>query len=227
MNNIETLIRKYNAASAALYDAKERENELVSNNSRRLLSNETIKELSELDTLITDKKLEKELLLHNARVYMFKTLLPAALNVLKDYDGKAYGTKTREKINTAIKAVTNCTFYIIRKYDFSDAYIYMGYSKESPVNISIECAPIYENGKQEDLLPGNKINCINPDKIGLYYEKDTYIDNIPAWITALKENRKTAVKAREDLERACNKFNAYAVGKIERIYANQHFTENF
>lgn len=54
-------------------------------------------------------------------------VLPALVEVLKKYNGKKYGEKTREKMGEEFKAMTGCRFYLSR-YSFSQkcnsAHIY-------------------------------------------------------------------------------------------------------
>ena len=226
---LESIIKEWIETNNRLKAAEKRETELVNTGNPRFLPDETITELQRLDTVITDCKLAKQLLQHNANVTVFNDLLPIAIDCAWKWDSKPYGEKTRTKISATVKEKTGCDFYITRRYDFSDTEIIMTYAGNAPFGISISVGGMYDREKKSraDFLPGNKLNCAAMEKLELWYEKAVFVDNISAWIIALKETRKAAVKAKQELERACKKYNAYAIGDIERIYPRDHFTEQF
>lgn len=226
---LESVINEWIETDTRLKAAEKRETELVNTGNPRFLPDETITELQRLDTVITDCKLAKQLLQHNANATVFNELLPVAIECVQKWNNKPYGEKTRAKISAAVKEKTGCDFYITRRYDFSDTEIIMAYAGNAPFRISISAGGMYdrETKTRADFLPGNKLDCAVMEKLELWYEKPVFVDNIPVWIAALKETRKAAVKAKQELESACEKYNAYAIGDIERIYPHDHFTERF
>ena len=226
---LESIINEWIETNNRLETAKKRETELVNTGNPRFLPDETITELQRLDTVITDCKLAKQLLQHNANVTVFNELLPVAIECVQKWNNKPYGEKTSAKISAAVKEKTGCDFYITRHYDFSDTEIVMAYAGNAPFIINISAGAAYnrETKARADFLPGNKLNCAAMKTLELWYEKPVFVKNIPAWIAALKETRKAAVKAKQELENACEKYNTYAIGDIERIYPRDHFTEQF
>ena len=161
-----------------------------------------------------DLKITLRLLQHNAQIALFNEVMPVALEVLSKYNGKPYGTKTRQKISDEVKEKTNCRFYISSRYGFDEFDIY---SSEVGNEYNITCGT--ENQKQ--ILIDNKIQPVKFEEVQPYYIDREYITDIPQRVEALKNLYKEAVKKQEELRPICDKFNKLAVG-INHIYYDKH-----
>ena len=65
---------------------------------------------------IKNLKITRYILKNNAKIALFNEVIPIALKILKKYNGKPYGEKTRQKICDEVKEKTNCRFYIGSRY---------------------------------------------------------------------------------------------------------------
>ena len=165
-----------------------------------------------------DLKIILRLLQHNAQIALFNEVMPVALEVLSKYNGKPYGTKTRQKISDEVKEKTNCRFYISSRYGFDEFDIY---SSEVGNEYNITCGTAYTNGSQKQILIDNKIQLVKFEEIELYYIDKEYVTDITQRVETLKSLYKDAVKKQEELRPICDKFNKLAVG-INHIYYDKH-----
>lgn len=210
----------------AIKAAEARENELVEgymtvcdlrerHEARKAVENEMLENSERKKDLMLTKKI----LTNNAKIALFNEVLPVALEILKKYNGKPYGEKTREKIAEEIKAATNCRFYINSRYASRAFEIY-------PVDISgndynISCGTKYINGSKKPLLINNKIQLITFDELEIYYISNDYVEDISCRIKALKQLYKEAVTKQKELDEICKNFNILAVGDVPYIYSNK------
>lgn len=166
-----------------------------------------------------DLQIALKILQNNAKIALFNEVMPVALEVLSKYNGKPYGTKTKQKISDEIKEKTNCHFYISSRYGFDSFDIYPS-EVGNEYNITA-CT----NGSQKQILIDNKIQPIKFEEIQLYYIDREYITDIPQRVEALKNAYKDAVKKQEELKAICDNFNKLAVG-INHIYYDKHLYKN-
>lgn len=169
-----------------------------------------------------DLKITLKLLQNNAKIALFNEVMPVALKILSKYNGKPYGTKTKQKISDEVKEATNCRFYISSRYG-SDSFDI--YPSEVGNDYNITCGTTYTNGSQKQILIDNKIQPIKFEEIELYYIDKEYIEDIPQRVEALKVAYKDAVAKQEELKAICDNFNKLAVG-INHIYYDKHLYKN-
>ena len=165
-----------------------------------------------------------KILKNNAKIALFNEVIPEALEVLAKYSGKPYGEKTKQKISDEVKAATNCRFYIGSSYSSDSFEVY-------PVDTfgndyRITCGTEYTDGSKKPLLIDNKIQLVTFDEIGLYYVAREYVADIPQRVEAIKAAHLEAVAKQEELNAACDRFNALAVGDINHIYYDRHLYKN-
>ena len=173
-----------------------------------------------------DLKITLKLLQNNAKIALFNEVMPIALEILSKYNGKPYGTKTRQKISDEVKEATNCRFYISSRYGSDSFDIYPSevfYKVGNDYNIT--CGTAYTNGSQKQILIDNKIQPIKFEEVQLYYIDSEYVTDIPQRVETLKSLYKDAVAKQEELKAICDKFNKLAVG-INHIYYDKHLYKN-
>lgn len=213
--------------SGAIKAAEARENELINSymeigdlrerhDARKAVENDLIKASEEKKDLQITIKILKS----NAKIALFNEVMPVALEVLAKYDGKPYGEKTKQKISDEIKEKTNCRFYITSWWDSHSFNIYPVDGFGNGYNIT--CGTKYTDGSQKPLLIDNKIQLVTFDEIALYYVSREYVENIPQRIEAIKAAHAEAVAKQDELKAACDRFNALAVGDIDRLYYDSH-----
>lgn len=168
-----------------------------------------------------DLQIALKILQNNAKIALFNEVMPVALEVLSKYNGKPYGTKTKQKISDEVKEKTGCRFYISSRYGSDSFDIYPSeYNKDD-----ITCGTTYKDGKQKQILIDNKIQPVKFEEIELYYIDREYIPDVPQRVEALKSLYKDAVAKQEELKAICDNFNKLAVG-INHIYYDKHLYKN-
>ena len=231
MKNFIEILEEIKQTSEAIRAAEARENELTESyvkigdlrerhEARKAAENDLIKASEEKKNLQITLKILKS----NARIALFNEVMPAALGVLKKYGGKPYGDKTREKISDEVKAATNCRFYISSRWDSYSFNLYPVDGFGNDYNIT--CGTEYTDGSRKPLLVDNKIQLVTFEEIELYYISREYVENIPEQVEAIKAAHAEAVAKQEELQSACDRFNALAVGDIAHLYCNKHIYTN-
>ena len=168
---------------------------------------------------ITDKKTEITILKHNYRIALFDECMPIVLEILKKYNGKKYGEKTRAKIRDEIKARAGVNFYINRRTWCDEIIIsddFLCYSGQLEINTRAD-----ENGTRAAIITDdNKINAPDIDNLFMHY--NTFVDNIPERVQALKTAHNDARQLQEQLKTACNKYNDLTVNGMKTICYTDH-----
>lgn len=215
----------------AIKTAEARENELVESYMKicDLRERHEARKAAESDMMKAseekkDLQITIKILKNNAKIALFNEVLPVALEILAKYSGKPYGEKTRQKISDEVKEKTNCRFYIGSRYgsDSFEVYPVDGFGND----YNISCGTDYTDGSKKPLLIDNKIQLVTFDEIGLYYIAREYVEDIPQRVEAIKAAFLEAVAKQEELQAACSRFNALAVGDINHIYYDKHIYKN-
>ena len=231
MKNFIEILEEIKQTSGAIEAAEIRENELTESyvkigdlrerhEARKAAENDLIKASEKKKNLQITLKILKS----NARIALFNEVMPVALEVLKKYSGKPYGEKTKQKISDEVKAATNCRFYISSRWDSHsfDIYPVDGFGND----YNITCGTKYTDGSQKQLLIDNKIQVVTFDELALYYISREYVENVPERVEAIKAAHAEAVTKQEELQAACYRFNALAVGDIDHLYCDKHIYTN-
>lgn len=160
--------------------------------------------------------IENKILHDNARYALYELVLPVILEVLKKYNGKPYGDKTREKINAEIEPRTNCRVYF--EYDqftiYPDHKIFGYIFGVYDFNIYT----VFDKEKRERvrLLQNNKIQALTPE--------DFYLSCKPEYVTNVKSRAKKILKEfialkekHRKFEEECSTFNKLIPSGIDNI----------
>jgi ribosomal protein L31 len=225
MEKFVNILTEINKTREAIKTAKAKENELLDyymsmsdlkeqREAKKVTDNDIIK-ISERKQ---DLQITLKILQNNAKIALFNEVMPVALEVLSKYNGKPYGTKTRQKISDEIKEKTNCRFYISSCYGLDSFDIY---PSDASNEYSINCGT--ENQKQ--ILIDNKIQPVKFEEVHPYYIGREYVTDIPQRVETLKSLYKDAVAKQEELKAICDNFNKLAVG-INHIYYDKRLYKN-
>ena len=229
MEKFVNILTEINKTREAIKTAKAKEDELVAH----YMSMSDLKERCEAEKAtendmikISEKKQDLQITLkilqNNAKIALFNEVMPVALEILSKYNGKPYGTKTKQKISDEVKEKTNCRFYISSRYGSDSFNIY---PNDVSNEYNIDCGTAYTNGSQKQILIDNKIQPVKFEEIQLYYIDREYVTDIPQRIETLKSLYKDAVAKQEELKAICDNFNKLAVG-INHIYYDKHLYKN-
>lgn len=233
MEKFVNILTEINKTREAIKTAESKENKLIKSYTSINSLKEKCETIKVVENDITktneekqDLKITLKLLKHNAQIALFTEVMPVALEILSKYNGKPYGTKTRQKISDEVKEKTNCRFYISSRYGSDSFEIYPSEVYWKVGNeYNITCGTVYTNGSQKQILIDNKIQPIKFEEIELYYIDKEYVTDIPQRVEALKVAYKEAVKKQEELKPICDNFNKLAVG-INHIYYDKHLYNN-
>lgn len=183
---------------------------------------EIVKAAAEAETI----RIENKILHDNARRALVAEVLPIILEELNKYNGKPYGEKTREKINSAVKARANCAFYIDSRTYGGDRLNIVPLDKNGYSGTGIfryndfEILPVYENGEPLRVLIDNKINVLPAEKL--------FISNCPEYVENTREHAEAiraefnAIKiARDEYAEKISAFNKMIPSGLKEIpYVN-------
>lgn len=178
--------------------------------------------LDEIARQKLDRNIARKILQNNARVALFREIIPVALEVLSKYAGKSYGEKTKQKISDEVMQRTNCRFYISNRFGNDTYEIYPNVFGNE---YNITCGTIYDNGKNKPLLVDNKIQQVSMDDMQLYYISDEYVEDVQRRVEILKQVYEAAVAKQKELEEICESYRALAVGDLPGIYSDKRIPE--
>lgn len=184
-------------------------------------------ESNAIEAARTNNRLAFEIVKNNACIALYTEVMPIIIETLKAYEGKPHGEKTAAKIREELKAKTNCFVYITYN-EINISALTVDGSQSWDYRITVSGTYNSESGEQNSVLtPDNKIKVLPLDSFMLCYISNTYIENVPEAIKALKAIRAEAYQQQQKLDEICDKYNALAVGNIERIYCNKFIYEKF
>lgn len=221
MEKFTNILTEINKTREAIKTTKAKEDELVDYymiEAKKATENDMIK-ISEKKQ---DLQITLKILQNNAKIALFNEVMPVALEVLSKYNGKPYGTKTKQKISDEVKEKTNCRFYISSHYSSDSFNIY---PSDASNEYNIDCGTAYTNGSQKQILIDNKIQLVKFEEVQPYYISREYVTDIPQRVETLKSLYKEAVAKQEELKAICDSFNKLAVG-IDHIYYDEHLNKN-
>lgn len=153
------------------------------------------------------------LLKNNARIALFNDVMPGLLEVLKKYQGKPYGEKTRAKVSKEVEEKTGARAYINTEYHGSEISVSLPGNNDYSITIGTK----YIDGQRDPILLNNKMQPVPLEHFCLYYAKDEYITDNPTAVASMKELYSKALALQAELKDVCTAFNKYAVDGIERI----------
>lgn len=175
-------------------------------NSLKALNNEAHKNderIAELTATLENLKLKQQILRQNRKAAVFNEGFPVLLKAFEKYEGKQYGTATKEKIYSEVRAA-GYSFY------------FEGYQKSTSLKLyKLDENSKFCGGRSEEVY----ISCINYDIPFITSENkiqfaeagarcsEKYIDNINKRVKELKkayETYKTAVEKARAAESALN-----------------------
>lgn len=122
-----------------------------------------LKDLEAAAAELAPLKIELKIRHDNTRRMIYDATIPAALDILRKYNGKPYGEKTSEKISAEMKQRTGCALYLSNRHGLGMLSIVPlgddGYTATAFKYDDFEVYVKHTNeGEQRKILNGNKIN---------------------------------------------------------------------
>lgn len=140
-------------------------------------------------------------------------VLPALVGILKKYNGKKYGEKTREKMGEEFKAMTGCGLYLER-LSFSQlcnhAHIYEmrdGYRHGEEIEFSTN---------SNNIISEDNVIQAQPAEAFKFYDFGAYIETPAERVAKLAEKKKELDEIRAAFNKAVDAYNTLTVKGMER-----------
>lgn len=144
---------------------------------------------------------------YNLQVAALEELTPIIIQVLKKYQNKQYGPRTKEKICDEFKELTG--FYI-SLYD--KGFYTKIYTSDMNSNFKLEI-----NTKNDiKALENNRIKVIKSEDLWAYGVHD-YVNDIPSHIEKMKEAYSTLKEKYKEYDVAMHNYNELCKGSVEQV----------
>jgi hypothetical protein len=170
---------------------------------------------AELEPLNIELKIRHD----NTRRMIYNATIPAVLDILKKWNGKPYGEKTKQKICDEMKTRFNCALYLSNTYGGKIDLVPLngeGYTNYTFKYDEFDIYTRYKDGQQIHVLNDNRIN-------GAITADDIYLSNCPAIVADPAARAAeilaafTELKRKQDqFEREITQFNNLLPSGIER-----------
>lgn len=147
---------------------------------------------------------------------VYAEITPVISEILKKYNNKPYGPKTKEKISSELAERTGCHMYISTSYGSDTMSINVGVGHRY-YNFDIYPTWDKERGEHNRVLVDNKVQALTADKMQLGYIDSEYIEDIPARIEEVKELAQRAKVLQDELRELCSKYNKLAPSTAKDI----------
>ena len=167
-------------------------------------------QLIDLNNKLRDIRVTLKFLKNNARISLYKSVMPVIVEVLMKYKGKPLGEKTKEKIYKECQDKTNCWVSISSREYMEE--IYIGSKRTCDTTLSVTARVSYN----KRLLVENKIQELTVDDFVLCGAGE-YIEDVPGRMVELKECLHKAVDAYEAYIKLAKEYNRLGVGIIRPL----------
>lgn len=179
-----------------------------------------MKRTEDAATELAALEIETKIRHDNLRRMIYAEALPIALDILRKYNGKPYGEKTKAKISAEMKAHCNCSLYLYSGYHEDISITPLNEDGNNHYHFNYDDFRIYakyQNGEKRPALDSsNKINgTLTPD--------DIYLSNCPEIVPDPSARAAeilaafTELKRKQDqFEREITLFNNLLPSGIER-----------
>ena len=174
-----------------------------------------MREWTELETEI--KRLEKLALIlrHNYRATLAAQVLPVFVEILKKYDGKKAGEKTREKMNNELETACGCSFYFDRYYN----------SQRSETVCICEWLDGWRRGVDFNINTKNRAAIIDEENTingnltaeDLHANVGEYIEDAANRLDEINKAAEAVEAARQAFNDAADRLNALQVDGFKRV----------
>lgn len=197
----------------------------------RLESTEVNNAIKEFDSNLKDNIKKRDILIYeknviydNIDLILTDIIKCELLPILKKYEGKAVGEKTKEKMKNDIKTYIlehynlNCYFSIYKKYEFSSILLSFGF---------YEVGNSYVRINKRDIELDTNVNNYNEiiyniDKLQPYYVNYDYkyveLDNVSGYASNLYNMRvlteNNIKKLNDEISKLKNDFNGYCLNNL-------------
>ena len=167
-------------------------------------------QLIDLNNKLCDIRVTLKFLKNNARISLYKSVMPVIVEVLMKYKGKPLGEKTKEKIYKECQDKTNCWISISSREYMEE--IYIGSKRTCDTTLSVTARVSYN----KRLLVENKIQELTVNDY-VFCGADEYIEDVPDRMVKLKECLNKAADAYGEYIKLAKEFNRLGTGIIRPL----------
>ena len=154
---------------------------------------QTLQNIMQKETIIID------ILSDNYRSVLYAEYLPRILEVLKKYEGKKYGEKTKEKIYQEMIDSLHIGFWIDRRYNTFDYLQFYLLNDEGYKTYNMPDFCIGTNGHYPDNM---KLNISKENRICVYAYEDYYLTEGRCYIADPAEHAEKILEAQTKVKQA-------------------------
>lgn len=173
---------------------------------------------------MTRKELIKKIEHDNNRQMLFKTVMPHVLDILKKYNGKPYGEKTKAKIRQELIDKCGCALYLYNGYHEDISIVPLNSNGYNDFRYSYNDFNIYVKYPRRDgLRPLGKDNKINSEfDFSDFYMSDChdYIDDPEAHADNILASFENLRERYDEFSRCISVFNNMLPSNVQHEYIN-------
>lgn len=144
---------------------------------------------------------------YNLQVAALEELKPVIMQILKKYQNKQYGPKTRDKICNEFKESTGFNISFFDKSFYTEIHV-IDYDHHFSLNI--------DSDNDYKVLENNRIQRVTADHLKVYNVNE-YINDIPAYIEKLKEAYTALQEKYKEFDALAHAYNDLCVGDVDRV----------
>lgn len=176
---------------------------------------------AEIEKAIPSEKINSNLKLilavmaNNKKALLFECVMPYILQILKDYNGKQYGDKTRDKMKERLKSETGCAFYMTEE-SYSGTSICFAMLDSKGCCYGNDWVKVY-SPYEKRVLNNNKINGDFEIKDFHTYDFKPFIEDPISRVLDVELARIAADRARQDYDKAVHAYNALLVSGMNEL----------
>ena len=160
----------------------------------------------------------------NERIKIYNKVMPTVLEILKKYNNKPYGEKTRQKISNELKATCNCALYLSNDYHEDISIVPLNNEGYTNFRFSYNDFKIYvKYPKRDKIRPLSKDNKINAEfSLEDFYLADCnyYIENPVEHADKILQSFAALQEEYKKFENSLSAFNSLLPSKMEHKYIN-------
>lgn len=165
---------------------------------------------------IEERKILSGILRDNARRAFFTEAMPVIVEILKKYDGKPIGEKTREKIATEAMEKIGHRIYLENEF-YGTGKICISWGDYLFNYDSFRIC--LNNIRDNKMFDGNKL-VVHPVEDYVLCYCGEYVDDPEGHAKKIQATFSALKSMEENFRRACNAFNAMIPSNMENIYPN-------
>lgn len=152
-------------------------------------SKERLQKQRQFDKLYEFHMMKIEYLKNNAKIALFKEVMPIILKIIKEYEGQRYDVDIYKILSKEIEERTNCRFYIL---SYKQVYLIQ--------HIDMLCSFEVKSRTNKELIVNGNIQLPLLEDLDIVLPNTTYISNVDATVEVVLDVRKQIKRKQEEIK---------------------------